>query len=343
MKRALYSQSRLPLLQNQMFENAQDARICAVGDVDLVEDLESGLVYNAAFDPSLLTYTNDYQNEQGYSVTFKEHLEAVSAIIFDHMDTSSLVEVGCGKGRFLELLASRGAQVHGYDPTYEGDNPRIVREFFGPNAKIRASGLIMRHVLEHIQNPFEFLEMLAAANGGKGLIYIEVPCFDWICRNKTWYDVFYEHVNYFRMSDFHRMFGRVLFAERVFGEQYLAVVADLESLRKPEFDPADRANLPADFAPAVRANETGRPKVIWGGASKGVIFSIFCARSGIKIDTVVDISPSKQGKYLAVTGHKVQAPDVLNALGPSDIYIMNPNYKSEIVAHAGPQHNYMEI
>lgn len=316
---------------------------CTAGDVELVEDLESGLIYNSSFDPSLMDYSTDYQNEQGFSPTFKLHLDAVSDIIFQHMDTSSLIEVGCGKGRFLELLASQGAHIHGYDPTYEGDNPRIHRTFFTQDAKIKASGLIMRHVLEHIPNPFQFLQMLAAANDGKGLIYIEVPCFDWICKNNSWYDIFYEHVNYFRMSDFHRMFKRVVFAKRVFGEQYLAIVADLASLRKPELDHQDRATVPADFAPVVCARETTRPQVVWGGASKGVIYSIFCARAGIKIDAVVDISPSKQGKYLAVTGHRVQAPDILQKLGSSDIFIMNPNYRSEIIRHAGPEHNYVEI
>jgi len=38
------------------------------------------------------------------------------------------------------------------------------------------------------------------------LIYIEVPCFDWICLHRSWFDVFYQHFN-FRLADFDRVFG----------------------------------------------------------------------------------------------------------------------------------------
>jgi amino acid transporter len=80
-----------------------------------------------------------------------------------------------------------------------------------------SKGIILRHVLEHIPNPFDFLCQLRRANGGGGLIYIEVPCFDWICKKKTWYDIFYEHVNYFRMQDFIKMFSRVILKKYLFG------------------------------------------------------------------------------------------------------------------------------
>lgn len=38
-------------------------------------------------------------------------------------------------------------------------------------------------------------------------------------------------MNYFRKLDFHRIFGTVLGAGRVFGGQYLYVVAGLDSVR----------------------------------------------------------------------------------------------------------------
>ena len=98
---------------------------------------------------------------------------------------------------------------------------------------------LLRHVLEHIQDPVSFLAEIANANQG-GQIYIEVPCFDWILEHKAWFDLFYEHVNYFRLDDLRRMFGTVHEAGHLFGGQYLYVVADLASLR----DPGD-AGLPA--------------------------------------------------------------------------------------------------
>ncbi|MFZ1179571.1 MAG: hypothetical protein WAO15_25630 [Mycobacterium sp.] len=43
------------------------------------------------------------------------------------MGTDGLVEVGCGKAYFLELLQSRGCSITGFDPTYEGENPAVQR------------------------------------------------------------------------------------------------------------------------------------------------------------------------------------------------------------------------
>ena len=50
-------------------------------------------------------------------------------------------------------------------------------------------------------------------------------------------------MNYFRLSDFTRMFGNVIESGRLFGGQYLYVLADLATLRDPEL-PAQRHPCP---------------------------------------------------------------------------------------------------
>ena len=66
-KRELYRQEKLPVFQNRMYDSEQDARTCPTGDMVLVEDQATGLIYNAAFDPQLLDYDQHYQNEQALS------------------------------------------------------------------------------------------------------------------------------------------------------------------------------------------------------------------------------------------------------------------------------------
>ena len=190
-----------------------------------------GLVHNAAFDGSLLAYDADYQNEQGHSPTFQTHLDDMLDLMDLHFAGRSVIEVGCGKGVFLALLRERGHSATGIDPTYEGNDPHIRRELFTPATKQQADALVLRHTLEHVDDPHSFLTHIRDANGGSGLIYIEVPCLDWILTHRAWFDFFYEHVNYFRLSDFHRLFGTVLESGRLFGGQYLYVVADLATLR----------------------------------------------------------------------------------------------------------------
>lgn len=330
--KTLYEARDFPIFQNRMYDTRAEALACPRGDIRLVEDLSSGLVRNAAFDASLMDYDAAYQNEQGNSTAFAAHLRDVAELVISNMGRESLIEVGCGKGGFLELLREGGAQVTGFDPTYEGQDPDIQVRYFGPEIGLRADGLILRHVLEHIEDPVGFLMQLAEANGHRGRVYIEVPCFDWICTNRAWFDIFYEHVNYFRLSDFHRIFGTLLVGRRSFGGQYLSVVAELSNLRRPTYDPADPVPFPADFQVALSGDTLRGDDVVWGGASKGLIYSLLRARAGHPVGAVVDINPAKQGKFLAAAGLEVQTPEAaLSGAGPDTrIVVMNPNYLEEI-------------
>lgn len=346
-KKLLYQQSQLPIFQNRMYDTQVSACACPKGDMQLVENQQTGLIYNDAFRPELMIYDTHYQNEQALSPSFRTHLESVAQIVERCMGRDLIVEVGCGKGFFLEMLLLKGIDVSGFDPTYEGDNPKIAKQYFASGTAISASSLVLRHVLEHIQDPYHFLLQLKEANGGGGRIYIEVPCFEWICDHRAWFDIFYEHVNYFRISDFYRMFDTVIESGQLFGEQYIYIVADLATLKPPKINFDDCATLPNDFVQSIfkpSLRQAGQA-AIWGGASKGVIFALLKYRSGQAINTVIDINPAKQGRYLPASGLLVQSPlDALPLLPVgSTIFIMNSNYLEEIKTMSNHSYKYVEI
>jgi len=346
--RELFRVEGLPVFQNKMFSDQALAMQCLTGDMVLVQDMDSGLIFNAAFDPDLLDYDKDYQNEQAYSPIFREHLTQVGKIIGRNFAHGSIIEVGCGKGYFLEYLNRLGYRITGVDPAYEGSNPDVIKACFDQSLGIESENIILRHVLEHMWNPLSFLNVIALANGGKGNIYIEVPCFDWICDHKAWFDIFYEHVNYFRLADFKRMFKTIHEAGHVFGGQYLYVVADLASLQKPIAGVADQFEFPSDFLTGfdrLAAQGRNKRRAVWGGASKGVIFSLMMQRQGFEIDFLIDINPSKQGKFVGVTGLQVTSPEeaMCTLEDADDIYIMNSNYLDEIIAMSGNRFNYIKV
>lgn len=305
--------------------------------MDLVQDRATGLVFNRAFDPDLLSYDADYQNEQACSPVFKAHLDQVLDIVRRHFCTPSLIEVGCGKGYFLAHLRAAGYEATGIDPAYEGDSPHVVKAPFTEDLGLASDAIVLRHVLEHMQDPVEFLRTIGRANGGRGKIYIEVPCFEWIRARHAWFDVFYEHVNYFQASDFHRMFGQVAETGHLFGGQYLYVVADLSTLRQPVASAHDAIALPADFLAGVDrskalAGHTPGAKAIWGASSKGVIFAHHLQPAGIDFDCAIDINPVKQQRYIAGTGLKVLSPEQAVEALPANslVFVMNSNYFDEI-------------
>lgn len=350
--RTLFEARNVPAYQNKMFETREAALACPTGDVVLAQDTVTGLVSNIAYDPQLLRYDETYQNEQGISPQFREHLEQVLTKVATVFGQSDILEVGCGKGLFVELMRARGLRARGIDDAYEGHSPYIEKRHFGTAVEKPADAIVLRHVLEHIPNPLRFLRLIASANGNRGLIYIEVPCLDWIMRNRAWFDVFYEHVNYFRLPDFERMFGQIVESGHLFGGQYLYAIAALSSLRM-ETTPADSAGIdfPADFTHALDALATNalaaptRKRAIWGAAAKGVMFSHHLGLRGVRFDAAVDINPGKQGRFLASTGLAVAAPDTALPMLPpgSEIYVMNSNYLTEISRMGGNRFHYISV
>lgn len=336
MTHELYRAQGLPVLQNRTFATAEEARASGCADIVLVQDEQSGLIFNQAFDADKLVYDANYQNEQAHSTQFQKHLGDVEQILVRHFSGQRLIEVGCGKGYFLEMLRERGYTITGVDPSYEGDNPDVIKAPFTRQLGLSAEGIVLRHVLEHMADPQAFLSEIAAANQG-GKIYIEVPCFDWIVEHHAWFDVFYEHVNYFRLDDLRRLFGTVHEAGHLFGGQYLYVVADLASLRAPRTG-SSLLQVPTGFtasldrAVQIIKDAPDQRAAIWGASSKGVIYSLFLQRAGVALDHVVDINPAKQGRYLPLSGLRVSSPqEALDSLPDgANLFVMNSNYLEEI-------------
>jgi SAM-dependent methyltransferase len=346
----LFRAEGLPVLQNRVYDRREDALAATRGDVVLVQDAATGLVHNRAFDPALIVYDRDYQNEQACSPVFRAHLEQVLAVVRPFFSGRRVLEIGCGKGSFLELLRENGFAATGVDPAYEGNSPHVVKAAFTPELNLRGDGIVLRHVLEHIPDPASFLASIASANGGEGQVYIEVPCFDWIRERRAWFDIFYEHVNYFRLPDFQRMFGTILASGHLFGGQYMYVVAELDSLRTPTASADDQISMPADFLAGVqsalaRARAHAGPRTVWGGSSKGVIFAGRLAGHGIHLDAAIDINPAKQGKYLPATGLPVLSPEqAMDRLERGSlVFVMNPNYFDEIVRQSQRRFDYQEV
>lgn len=322
----IFQMDGFPVQQNRVFNTAEEAIACPKGRIKLIQAQYTGIVYNSAFQPELMVYDEKYQNEQGCSEVFINHLMDVMKIIKKNFWEMRLVEVGCGKGTFLNLLLNNGFFVMGVDPAYEGTSPFVIKKYFSSELGICGDAIILRHVLEHVPDPLLFLHSICKSNGNKGLIYIEVPCFDWICENRAWFDIYYEHVNYFRKSDFERIFSQIIDSGHLFGGQYLYVVADLTTLRDVTSicTSTTAITLPNDFfdgiEQAISNMKSHKGKnIIWGAGSKGVIFAFHTQRLGCMPNFVIDINPVKQGKYIPVTGLPILSPQSINRLTRDDV------------------------
>lgn len=349
-EREIFRINDVPAYQNKMFESQDAARNCPSGNITLVQDMKTGLVFNTEYDHNMLSYDQSYQNEQGHSSIFHTHMNEVLEKIDLHFSGKNILEIGCGKGGFLDLLRQRGHDAKGIDPAYEGDAPYIYKQHFDTSSNINADVIILRHVLEHIPQPLEFLRAIAAANGGQGNIYIEVPCLDWIIQRRAWFDIFYEHVNYFRLTDFNRMFDVTYDMGHLFGGQYIYVIAELSSLQNPgSWGPVEAVNFPGDFLrelekPLEKPSKSAK-RIIWGAAAKGVMFSYHMTSRGLPLDFSIDINPAKQGRFLGGSALPILSPasGLARLSAGDDIFVMNSNYIDEISSLGGNNFNYILV
>jgi len=306
-------------------------------------------VENAAFDEDLIDYSADYANSQAHSKKFTKHMESVLALLKKQSKRGDLiVEVGCGDGDFLEMVKKDGFfNIKGYDASYEGNSPNIEKRYLSEGDNIEAELVVLRHVLEHIPNPFAFLSMLKTVFGN-AKIYIEVPNYDWIVANQTFFDITYEHVNYFSQRSLIKLFKEQKATHGLlFEEQYQYVFADLEALNPGFIDlyESNQWNYVsfADLFPNLEKTierwervAQGRDVYIWGAATKGCLFLAHCLNTKKLIDKVmfaIDQNPKKIGRYLPGSCIQIKSKEEFFefAKGNELLIVSNPAYKDEIV------------
>jgi len=340
----------VPVLQNRTYANRAEALGCTLGNLNLVQDLTTGLVSNNAYDAGLLTYDPAYQNEQALSPSFIRHLNSAADLLEPYLNRK-ILEVGCGQGSFLNILRRRGHTVTGIDPAYTGTDADILPVSFGPGLHSGAELIVLRQVFEYFEHPFDLLRQLAVESSGEGLIYIETPNFDFLTGRHAWLNIFYEYVYYYRVDDLRRMFGEVLDSGYLFGRQYMYVIARLGSFHPPLV--TDRENL-WDFPGTQQfvselsalACRAGKEKaIVWGAGGRGTMLAHYMARFGRPLDYAVDINPEKQSRYLPGSGVLVLSPaEALDRLVPgTTVFITNPHYFDEIVAMSENRFDYLGI
>ena len=97
---------------------------------------------------------------------------------------AKLLDVGCGKGRFMEYAASRGWDIYGVEPSQSSRNLAIKRvgnrvfEHISDIPEIKFDAITLWHVLEHVQEPVNFLLELRKYLKPDGFVLISVPNLD---------------------------------------------------------------------------------------------------------------------------------------------------------------------
>ena len=363
---AFFSLKDVPVNSSALLRSAAAARECPRGRLDLTLCQECGLIFNRSFDASRLDYDEAYDNALDFSPTFQVYAEKLAERLRQRyqLRNKRIIEIGSGRGGFLELLAMHGENhCIGYDPAFDPAAARVggssavrfVQDYYSERyAHEPVDFLVCRHVLEHMPEPLAFLSGLRRALGAQGEVslYFEVPNALQLLNGPSLWDVIYQHVLYFTAESLRAVFGRAGFdlldSGLAFLDQYLWVEARTASPSRKASSAGQASGLPVSqlarrFADRFRDTldlwgealrqwqAEGKRIVLWGAGTKGVTF-LNTVDGAQAIGAVVDLNPRKQGMCVPGTGQRISAPVELTRKPAEVAIVLNPAYVREVGA-----------
>jgi 2-polyprenyl-3-methyl-5-hydroxy-6-metoxy-1,4-benzoquinol methylase len=360
---SLFEKTYAPILMHKLYATPEAAKAAKLGLLEMVGCKRCGFVWNRSFDPSLIEYSEDYENNQTHSAAFSKHLDLRIVSVLSSLPATTMIdylEIGCGQGDFMErvLRAAPGRfeSAEGFDTVWRGSSDRlpssarIHKSYFDEvtarQLKRSPNIVVSRHTIEHVPDPISFLSSIRNALGAnsRAKIFIETPCARWIVENAAVQDFFYEHCSIFTAESLALALEKSGFehpaVERVFGDQYLWATATAGERNEdaaieigkgaPLMDDV-RSSFLSKWSKEVASQAQRGPVAIWGAGAKGITFALLLGQS---FDHVIDINPGKQRHFMPGSGIPIVTPAQSAARNPRAIFVMNPNYMNEISAMA---------
>lgn len=362
--RVFHRQESIPTNSCILLGSREEALAYPRGRLELAFCPACGFISNMAFDAKLTEYSGRYEETQGFSETFNAfHRNLAQRLIERHqLRDKNILEIGCGKGEFLLLLAELGGNRGvGFDPGYREERVsgqatrqvRFIKDFYSEQyAEYQADFVCCKMTLEHIHPTAEFIGTVRRAIGDRPdtLVFFQIPEVTRILRDCAFEDIYYEHCSYFSPGSLARLFRHsgfnVLDLKTEYADQYLTIeakpargVPSSPLLREDDLLQLSRhvAEFPAKCAEKLdtwrrvveETTARGHKIVLWGSGSKAVSF-LTTLGIGDRIEYVVDINPHRQDYFMPATGQCIVAPSFLREYRPDVVIIMNAVYRDEI-------------
>jgi len=128
----------------------------------------------------------------------RDHTRFVGRALRDCEEAGPILDVGCGGGLFLHLMAERGLPVYGLDFCLEAASvawanngvPAVCGSLSRAPFQPRSFSVVtMFHVLEHLYNPASYLESAHTLLKNDGRLVIQVPnaqCWQFLLLGENW-------------------------------------------------------------------------------------------------------------------------------------------------------------
>jgi SAM-dependent methyltransferase len=306
------------------------------GKIQLACIIEDPYIYNSEFDAQIIKYDEQYCTtvtniDNSYLIPTLSYIDKVLA----NFDTLPFViDIGCGQGELVRALTHLGLDVVGFDPVLRKATSKLHKRMWS-NSEQPADLYVMRCVLPHIPNPWDFLSQIWESSPNS-FILIEFQRIEWIIENKVWYQLSHDHVNIFSLNDFFARYEVLEDGTFGFGEWGWVLLKNSKFKNSNiEFEVILKTKLSELLIDRITSisqlKELNKNLAIWGAAGKGIVLSSALSDSGLSI-LAIDADKNRQGLYLESSGSYVISPEeARDGLDKNTlILVSNPNHLVEI-------------
>ena len=216
----IYRLDLIPVQSCILLDSPEAARAFPRRTLRLMFCEECGFIFNADFDLSQVDYASTTEESQHFSGTFSRFARELAAEVTRLYDLKGkhTLEIGCGKGEFLQELAQQSGTLGlGVDPGFiperlpgaEGQEIAFQREYFDPATITHVPDMVAcRHTLEHIPEVGRFMAEIAQVTQGRQdiALFFETPDVRRVLAEGAYWDIYYEHCSYFTAGSLARAF-----------------------------------------------------------------------------------------------------------------------------------------
>lgn len=345
----LYNSGPQPLTALNLPRSYNEAKNASLYPMNFYMCCYCGHVYNVDFDYTKVPYGEDSNRMYNKGSGWLNHLEYLVDWLNKnyYLQGKTIIDIGAGGGGFLNLIKQRFSRTRciAFEPGIDSEicherGLETYTDYFVPQRdmrKFKPDIVIMKHVLEHLQHPRDFVAEIAYyANMYQSypVFVAEVPCITKALETHRITDFLYEHVSNFARRSLRVMFestGWITLDEFLAYNDEVAVWIGRPTPLNLQFEAQVKGfrdntwlsvqNIQNSLREWRKAHQT---IAFFGGTGKS---AAFLNAYHLDLDRVVDSDANKVGRHVPGTGQRIEHVDALLE-NPVDVIVITTRWRA---------------
>ena len=272
-------------------------------------------------------------------------LSQFSTLVHDYsLKGKTAIEIGCGRGEYLELLKDCGLNVHGIEyssksvQTCLDKNFPVSRGFVNDENYLINNGpfdlFFILNFLEHLPTPQITLRGISNNLNEDAIGLVEVPNFDMILDKGLFSEFIHDHLFYFTTETLSSLLSNngfdVLECCPIWHDYIISALVRKKARANVTLLHQRQQELKINVDQFISQFDSGRI-AIWG-AGHQALANISLLELSSSVTYVVDSAPFKQGKFTPATHLPIVAPEMLQIQPVDGVLVMAASYSDEVAS-----------